>query len=270
MTAQEATDPLEELQREHEVARPLLEKLVELGEGLRSKDPPSSGEISTAVDLLDQYLHQVHARRIDQVLVPEARPVAMSTCFEHLDAVKSAHETAHEKAATLHRRLSEGTVQGDAERESLAEALIDLGSSDHDMMVYEETYPLSCLVATLPEDAAGRVHGEFERSSAADLADLEDHIRRFLARPAPAAEPVRVKCTHPGCDHGGDAHAVAAEKGQFGLEAPAGGWAAIPHAPEARAGVVSTRVDFVCPTHRSEPAIAAPACTTGGKGTSSS
>ncbi len=250
MTEVEASDPLEELVREHDVIRPVLARMVELGEALQAGTMVSPGEIATAIDLLDGYLHRLHASRVDAGLLPEARPVAMTTCFEHLAKIPSDHANVREKAAQVRSLLEPYAKDPATGKGALGSALVDLASADHDLMTYEETYPFSCLVAALPDDASARVRSHFDQDRPHDLADFEEHIRRFLARPQGASEPLAVGCSEAGCDERGEAHLRPADGGRLGIEVPSGGWGATAQPPRREAGgVVRSRVDFVCPTH---------------------
>ncbi len=246
----EAADPLEELAREHDVVRPLLERLVALGEALEAGTVENPGEVETAVNLLDEYLHRLHQTRVDDGLLPEARPVAMSTCFEHLDRITTDHATVREKTEAVRALLQAYENDPQTGAGPLGRALVDLASADHDLMTYEETYPFSCLVAALPEDASARVKSAFDHERAQDLRDLEGHIRRYLGRPVGTSDALAVKCAQPGCGRRGEAHLRAAEGGRLGIEAPAGGWGVTAQPPTAESsGSVHSRVDFRCPVH---------------------
>lgn len=254
----EPSDPIEELQREHEVVRPLLERLVEVGERMKSGEDVPAGEIQGGLSLLDEYLHRVHATRIDQDLLPEARPVAMTTCFEHLDRIVHDHAASRERAERLRGLVAAYGKDPSGSRGELAEGLITLASEDHDLMTYEETYPFSCLVSVLPDEAASRVHGAFLKDGSGDLSDLEAHITRYLARPVGARETVSVKCSEPGCSRSGEAVLGATPTGRLALAPPPGGWTAEPAAPKAN-GPSRIRVDVAmrCPEHGPAPAEAA-------------
>lgn len=249
MTATESTDPLEELQREHQVIQPLLERLVEYGESLKAGKDVPAGRIAEAVRLWDQYLHRVHAKRIDDGLVPEARPVAMSTCFEHLDHISQEHAAARKKVEELGTALAAYGKGTPGARDSLAASLVQLASTDFDTMQYEERFPLSCLITTLPEEAAQRVRGEFDRTSA-DVADLERHIEGFLAEPVAAAERgVAVRCAAPACSTAGSAQLQPGPAGQIVMALPGPRWGVVEEKPTQSGSVIHQTLHFLCPEH---------------------
>ena len=177
---------LDELSREHEVVQPLLERLVEVGERLRSGEPLEPRTVRTGVGLLEAYLHRVHANQLDHELVPAARAVAMPGCFDHLDRMGVNHQDMQRRAQQLLGRLRQWARGDDGLREEIARGLIELASEDHSAAEFEETYPLMCLQTVLPPETDRELAERFERHAGTRGA-LEANIARFLAATASGA-----------------------------------------------------------------------------------
>jgi hypothetical protein len=247
----EAQDPLEELERENDVAEKLIQRLaataIELSAGRNL--PP--GEIAEGLRLLEQY-RNVHAVRVDRDLQTEARPVAMDTCFQHLDGIANDHRTEGDRIERVRNALEEFTRDPDGARARLSQSLTDLTEKDHQSVTYENDYPLSCLRAALPDDAASRVAAEFRRTRS-DVADLEDHIARYLARaPGAPGHALTVRCHRSDCNATVESHVVPSSDDRLGIEIPTG-WKAISQPPVfGQDGTVRLEVDFWCPEHRVE------------------
>lgn len=262
MTAVEVRDPLEELARENEVAEQLIERLAETAIGLRSGRVPRPGEVAEGLRLLKQY-RAVHGQRFEADLLPSARRVAMSTCFEHLDRISADVRSLDARFAPALQALEglAGGAVGSTDR--LAGELDRLTQGEHDRLQFEGDYPLSCLVPTLTDDDSATVRAGFDRSSATVL-DLEGHIAHYLGRPeAVSKSPLAVHCAAPGCGAAGAAATFPAARGRLGIEAPAG-WSARAGAPRTKGpGRLALPVDFFCPDHPvpalSEGATEAPA-----------
>jgi hypothetical protein len=251
MTAVESEDPLEELTRENEIAQQLVERLGELSLTLRTDAEVPPGEVSEGLRLLEQY-RTVHGTRFRADLEPECRAVAMPGCHPHLDAIDAAFAAA---ARRFERTRSVLKSYGNGEsgaREHLADELEDLSQREFEALRYEGDYPLSCLLAVLPDDRAGRVHAGFLRTSD-KVTDLEEHIRHYLERPAAHSSYSFVTgCQAPGCAAKGTAAKYPSLDGRFGIRAPEG-WRAVGRAPRGDpAGRVTIRVDFYCPKHAAE------------------
>ncbi len=249
MSATEVQDPLEELQRENETAENLLLRILEEAEYLKAGTDVPPGRVAEELRLLDQYL-EVHRQRLDQILQPEARVVAMPGCFPHLDKILQDHEEVKGRMRDAREALEAFEQGSEGARARLAEVLELLATKDHEVAVYEGDYPLSCLMAALPEEAARRVAEKFGTSQP-NLADLDEHIRRVLAAPSgDSGSPLRVHCAQEGCSAMADARVVPARGGRLGLMAPEGGWGLIAQKAELKAtGATRIRVDFRCPSH---------------------
>ncbi len=248
MIASEQDDPLDELTRENETTQQLLERLLEEAACLKRGTEVPPGEVAEGLRLVEQY-RKLHAERLDGQLQPEARRVAMATCFDHLDAVAQGHHATHEHVERVEGALA-AYARGDMDsRPRLADALEEFAQKEYEALQYEEQYPLSCLRSALPTEVAARVQQEFTKSSA-ELRHLEGHIERHLAHgPAPPGASFPVRCQGAGCTARAEAGTFPAEHGFLGLRAPAG-WRALPRVPHAQApGVVAIEIDFLCPKH---------------------
>lgn len=260
----EDPDPLDELARENEVIGRLDERLGELALGLRTGTEPSPGEIAEGLRLFEQYVG-VHALRFDEALEPEARPVAMSSCSEHLDAIHQDRAVLPERLAPVRTVLGRYAPADPERREALARELATLAQHEHEKLDYENDVPLSCLRAALPDDAARRVARTFDRTQR-PLEDLEGHIERYLHRePGKATERFPVRCAHSGCPRRSEAESYPAERGHLGIRGPTG-WKVVPRPPKFTGGVVTLGIDFWCPDHVPAPAPAAPSTLRGGPG----
>ena len=248
MSEAEIGIPLDELARENEVTKRLVERLAELAAMLKEGGAASRGEVAEGVRLLGQY-RRLHAGRLDTDLQPEARKVAMPGCFEHLDRILADHAEEETEVESVLDRLSGPEPMSGEARRAMGEALEAFAQKIYDHVNYESDYPLSCLVATLPEDASDRVEAQFQPTHA-PLADLEGHIDRMLARPAgPAGSEMTVRCAHSGCDRAASATIEAASGGSIRLRSPAG-WSVRSGSPTvAGSGRVRTQVDYFCPEH---------------------
>lgn len=255
MFAKGLEDPLEELNRENDVAEKLVERLAEDGLALGTERSVPPGEIAEGLRLLSQY-RDVHARRFDGNLEPEARVVAMPSCFEHLDTI--ARESTDSAARFERARATvDAYARGEpGARSRLAAELGDLTQKEYDALRYEGDYPLSCLRATLPDAAADRVRAGFERTDP-ELADLEHHIDRYLGRgPAEPGRRFPIRCLAAGCDASAQAETYPAANGYLGIRAPEG-WRATSRPPRAaKDGVVAVDIDFSCPKHVASAAAA--------------
>lgn len=252
----EENDPLKELARENDVLRSLDERLAELALALREGGDVAVGELGDGLRLYEQYLG-LHARRFGDGLGPEARPVAMSTCFEHLDALVRDRGEAGGRLGRARAALATYAREAAPGREGLARELEALTEHESDELRYENDYPLACLLSALPDDAAGRVVQGFAETRA-ELDDLDRHVQDYLARPpGHATVALVVRCHDPGCRARGEAESYPDERGHLALRAPRG-WTAVPHDPRLVDGTrVTVEVDYYCPTHVPDAAVVA-------------
>ena len=253
MMAVETQDPLDELERENEITQKLVERLAETAIALKEGQNLPPGEISEGLRLLEQY-RSVHAVRVDHDLGPEARPVAMNTCFQHLDTITDDHRTEAGRIERARSALEEYTRVPEGARTRLAEALADLTEKDHQSAAYENDYPLSCLRAALPDEAGARVAAAFHRT-ASEVADLEGHIARYLERaPGTPAHGLTVRCRRATCPASTESHVVPSNDGRLGIEVPPG-WRAVSRPPVfGTDGTIRLKVDFCCPSHHEDSA----------------
>lgn len=255
----EAQDPLDELARENEVIEKLDERLGEFALALGTGTDISAGEVAEGLRLFEQYLH-AHARRFDESLQPEARPVAMSTCFDHLDAISRDRAGISERVARARQALDAYAREGSEGRSRLVKELETFTQHEYEELRYENDYPLSCLRSTLPDDAAERVRADFGRTGN-ELGDLDRHAERFLNHePGKASATFSVRCHHPGCLEKAEAQSFPAESGHLGIRGP-NGWRVVSHPPHAspqKGGLISVDIDFWCPSHAAVPESIAP------------
>lgn len=249
MSAAELQTPLEELQRENEVTQKLLERLLEDASLLRANKDILPGEIAEELCLLEQY-EAAHFRRFDEDLQPEARTVAMTECFAHLDKMTRDHSEAMHRNVQAREALRAYEANDDGARIRLADALESLAGKDYEGINFEGDYPLSCLLTVLPDDASQRVSAKFSATHL-QLEDLDRHIEHLLeSPPGEMGQPVRVHCSHPGCTATSEARAVPRHGGQLGIVAPKGGWTSVPKDPEFKSeGTVHLEIGFRCPAH---------------------
>lgn len=244
----EAKDPLDEMERETAVLDRLDERLAEyaLALGTGADIPP--GEIAEGLRLYEQYL-RLHSGRFDDVLQPEARSVAMSTCFEHLDELRQEHARASVRVSEVRDALAAFARGESGGRMRLARELGALAEREHEEVRRENDYPLSCLRPTLPEEAASRVILGFERTRA-ELADLDRHVEAYLGyEPGKASASLAVRCSRPECTNLAAAESYPATAGGLGIRAPRG-WRMSARSPHLVAGgVVAVRIDLLCPDH---------------------
>ena len=249
--AVETQDPLDELERENDVTQKLVERLAETAIALKEGRNVPPGEISEGLRLLEQY-QSVHAMRVDRDLQPEARPVAMNTCSEHLDTITDDHRMEADGIERARRAVKEFTRDPEGGRTRLAQALAELTEKDHQSAAYENDYPLSCLRAALPDQAAARVAAAFRRT-ASEVADLEGHIARYLEHaPGTPTHGLTVRCQRANCQASAESHVVPSNDGRLGIEVPQG-WQVISRPPVfGNDGTIRLRVDFCCPLHHEE------------------
>ncbi len=248
----EEADPLDEMARENDVIRRLDERLAEFATSLSDGADVAPGEIAEGLRLYAQYVG-AHARRFDESLQPEARPVAMPTCFEHLDAISRDRRGLSERIARAQKAVDAYAAAGDAMgRAGLVKELEAFTQHEYEQVRYENDYPLSCLRATLPEDAAQRVRTGFDRT-VGQVGDLDRHIDRYLGEtPGKVAALLAIRCAQPGCPQRATAEGYPAANGHLGIRGPAG-WKLVPAAPRASKDgkrLVVVDVDFWCPDHR--------------------
>lgn len=246
----EASDPLDELARENEVIQRLDERLGELAISLGSGTEIAAGEVAEGLRLYEQYVN-VHARRFDGGLQPEARPVAMSTCFEHLDVISRDRAGLEERISRARQALEAYTHGDDVGRRQLVKELEAFTQHEYDQVRYENDYPLSCLRATLPDDAAQRVRGCFDLTGD-EIADLDRHVDDYLHyAPGKVSARFRVHCARPGCPQKAEAESYPSENGHLGIRGPVG-WKVSSHPPRTSRGGnghVAVDIDFWCPDH---------------------
>jgi hypothetical protein len=251
MIATEAQDPLDELERENGVTEKLVERLAATAIELEQGRNLPSGEIAEGLRLLEQY-RSVHARRFDRDLQSEAQPVAMNTCFPYLGEIMHDHRTEAERIERSRKALEEFTRDPQGARTRLAQALSDLTEKDHQSMVDENDYPLSCLRTALPDEAAVRLTAAFHQT-ASDIADLEGHIERYLEHvPETPPHALKVHCQQANCAATTESNVVPSNDGRLGIEVPPG-WQTISRPPVfGRDGTILLRVEFCCPAHSEE------------------
>ena len=242
-------DPLDQLAHESDVTGKLIERLAETALTLAGGQDTGPGELREGLGLLQQYL-AVHAARVDRDLRPEAEAVAMPGCFDHLDDLAKDHRSAQERIDEVLGVVREYARDREASRARLAKALTDLTERIHEDLAYEGDYPLSCLRAALPEEAASRVSATYRRTDA-DVSDLERHIARHLGSgPRGAEHPLLVRCRHVGCEAEGSAAVRPSTEGRLGIEVPEGWSVESQPAAMGADGTVRLRVDFFCANHR--------------------
>jgi hypothetical protein len=251
MMAVETQDPLDELERENDITQKLVERLAETAIALKEGQNLPPGEITEGLRLLEQY-RKLHALRVDRDLQPEARPVAMNTCFQHLDAITDDHRMEAARIELVRNAVEEFTRDPEGARTRLAQALADLTEKGHRSVAYENDYPLSCLRAALPDEAGARVTAAFHRT-ASEVADLEGHIARYLEHtPGTPAHGLTVRCQQANCQASAESHVVPSNDGRFGMELPEG-WQAISRPPIfGEDGTIRVNVEFCCPAHRDD------------------
>ena len=250
----EASDPLDELSRENAVIQRLDERLAELATSLRNGARIAPGEVAEGLRLYEQYV-RVHARRFDEGLQPEARPVAMPTCFEHLDTIRRDRDELVERISRARRALELYARGDDPGRLQLGNELEAFAQHEYAGIRYENDYPLSCLRATLPDDAAQRVRDGFERTGN-EVGDLDRHIEEYLRHePGKVVTRFAVRCAHPGCVQKSEAESYPDEHGHVGIRGPKG-WRVVPCPPRVsndEGKLVVVDIDFWCPDHRGPP-----------------
>jgi hypothetical protein len=245
-------DPLEILTRENEIAVTLVERLAEEGQVLPGNEEAAPGRLTEGLRLLGQY-RALHGRRFEKAVEPEARNVAMPTCFEHLDQIHRENVALPGRMADVLESLGCFARGEEGARARFTTALASFTQEEYDHLRYEGDYPLSCLQATLPDDARDRILAGFA-SSTADMADLERHIDQYLSRPAGRPGSVfPVRCAHPGCAAVGEASTFPSTEGHLVFRAPAGwtiGKTKVP--PTESDARLRSRLDFRCPEHAGE------------------
>lgn len=249
-TETEAQDPLDELARENDVIQRLDDRLGEIAILLGNGVDVPSGEIAEGLRLFEQYV-AIHSRRFDEDLQPEARPVAMATCFDHLDAISRDRAGTAQRVGRMNAAVA-AYARGDGEgRAQLVKELEDFTQHEFDEVRYENDYPLSCLQATLPDEAAGRVRRSFDRT-APKVADLDRHVEQYLHyEPGKALHRFVVRCAQPGCLQKSEGESCPAENGHLGIRGPRG-WKAVAHPPrvsDRQGKPVVVNIDYFCPTH---------------------
>jgi hypothetical protein len=251
MTQAETQDPLDTLEHENSVAEKLIERLAETAIELRAGRDPRPGGVAEGLRLLEQY-RRVHAERVDSDLKTEAQPVAMSTCFQHLGTIADDHRAEGDRIDVARRALEEFARDPEGGRVRLAEALADLTEKDHQSVVFENDYPLSCLRAALPDEAAARVTAAFRRTDP-KIEDLEGHIERYLSHASGTpAHPLTVRCSHPNCNATARSHLIPSNDGRFGVEVPSSWYAISRPAVFGKDGTVRVNLEFCCPAHHEE------------------
>ncbi len=252
MSEEPNDEPLEELQRENDTTQGLLERLLELSELIKSGKEVFPGEVSEGLRLLEQYL-TLHSARFDHELEPAARPVAMETCHPHLDHLIEEHASLLHQIGEFRSSLADSAGWSDGDRARIAEGLDTIANRTYAMLTFERDYPLSCLITALPEDTSQRVAAQFTSSQAA-LADLEQHIHRYLAVAAGQSRtPITVHCASPGCPETATGEVVPGRGGRLALLAPDGGWSMHSRKPGSdHEGLIHLQVDYYCPRHRTE------------------
>ncbi len=249
----ESQDPLDELEHENDVAERLIERLAATAIELKEGRNPPPGEIAEGLRLLEQY-RRVHAGRVDRDLQPEARSVAMAGCFPHLDAITDDHRVERDQTDRARAALKDFVSDPRGSRSRLSQALAELTQKDHESMAFEKDYPLSCLRAALPDEAAARVSTAF-RQTASEVTDLEGHIERYLARaPGTPGHALTVRCRRENCPAVAESHVVPSNDGRLGIEVPAGWQVVSVPAVLGEDGTIRLRADFWCPDHRDKSA----------------
>lgn len=190
---------------------------------------------------------------MDGALEHEAREVAMSTCTVHLDQLPNDHGDVYQRLESAKAELGRYERRAEGSRESLAHALESLANRTFEVRTHEGDYPLSCLVSALPEEASKRLKQKF-LPDRAEVEDLERHIQRLLGSLAGShGSPLSVRCTRDGCTATGEGSVIPAHEGRLGLMAPEGGWGVSPQTARLGSdGIVSIRIDFLCPEHADE------------------
>lgn len=246
----EAPDPLDELARENDVIQRLDDRLGEIAILLGNGVDVPPGEITEGLRFFEQYV-AIHSRRFDEGLQPEARPVAMATCFDHLDAISRDRAGTAQRVARMNAAIT-AYARGEGEgRTQLVKELEDFTQHEFEEVTYENDYPLSCLQATLPDDAARRVRGSFDRT-APEVGDLDRHVEEYLHHePGKALHRLVVRCARPGCIQTSEGESCPAENGHLGIRGPRG-WKAVAYPPrvaDRKGKPVVVRIDFFCPAH---------------------
>ncbi len=249
MSANDVPDPLEELQRENDVIKGITERILEVALLLKDGKDVPVGEVAEELRLFEQYL-TLHIQRMDRELQPEARPVAMTTCYEHLDRLVRDHEAESQRIREARAALEEYGTGVPHARARLGELLEKLANQGYEVSVYEGDYPLSCLISTLPEDAAQRVGAKFSATQG-EVADLDQHVQKLLKSPAGHEDQkVAVRCAQDGCTRSDEAQVVPGPQGQLGLIPPVGGWEISSQKVEVRGDdTVRVHLTFRCPDH---------------------
>jgi hypothetical protein len=170
---------LKTLQREHQVAEELAERIRELGVRLKEGEPIPPRTLRMGVGLLDAYLHRVHTLQFDRELWAEAQRFTDPDCLGVLDATREDHLQMRRSARALLERISHWTPGDRVADWGIAQDLIRLASADENVNRFEEQQPFVCLRSTLPEAVRGRLGEQLEGHRGTKGA-LERNIARFL------------------------------------------------------------------------------------------
>lgn len=245
-------DPLNELFRENELAKGLLEHLAELAAKLRIGPGVSSAEVTDGLHLLGAY-RLLHARRFDRDFQPEARPVANPKCYEHLDRIAEDRATEGATIASVLRSSHLADDGTPATRREFARQIDALVEADRERILYETDYPLACLLSILPEETAAEILQRFADTQE-ELRDLEEHIQRYIASPSATSSErhVPLACAHAGCPAKVDIVLAAGTEGALTLNLASGWKVVLRPTRVAGSGDIEFSVKGCCPEHVSE------------------
>ena len=153
------------LQREHEFIEDRSNRLFELGEGIQSGAPVSSGAARIGVGLLDSCLHRVHAHQFDWELWPDAKAVPPPECTISLDRVRANHAQPRQSARALLGVVDRWSAGDPGARELVAEPWTGLAGADRAEPGLEEKHPLACLTSVtsaFPAPVPRELRGELD------------------------------------------------------------------------------------------------------------
>ena len=245
MSTSRATDPVEELTREHrEVVQPLLDRMNQIADRLETDTNVAEPVLTEGITLWDEYLHGVHLARLEHLAGQKSM-----LCGPGLKEVLEDHYRSRERMGRIRDLVRDYAADRRHARAALALALRSDTYVDTVWLRFEEEHPFGCLAQGLTPSDRENVARQFLQDREA-VDDLEKRIVRFLARPIGVApDRFEIRCHVASCAARAAVRFARGGSGELRLGPIPADWTTAPASTEPPAEGGPSPFAFYCPAH---------------------
>jgi hypothetical protein len=182
-TAQVVSTLLKDLRSEREeVLEPLLHRLREIGEALNHGKEVSVPVLEEGLDLLETYLHRLHAVHVQGFARATPGVPHNDTCLLPLVALEGEPERAEHRLASIRGALVGYQAHWSGGATLLGLVITNECTAELSWEGYSEDFARTCLPSHLPPEAL-RAWEEAIARTRAEAAKTREAVARYVTRP---------------------------------------------------------------------------------------